>query len=76
VSAADGTCDAQVVVTECLKNSNNAFGACSATDYACRCLAQEAIAGCYINCPDHPDSLGAQGNRQIYCNQASAEESR
>ncbi|KAJ1979829.1 hypothetical protein H4R35_001368 [Dimargaris xerosporica] len=69
-------CDAQVVVDECLHNSNNAFNACSPTDYDCRCLAQQAIVECYVNCPDHQDHRGAQGNQQILCGQATAEASR
>ncbi|KAJ1922913.1 hypothetical protein IWQ60_006214 [Tieghemiomyces parasiticus] len=74
---ADGsTCDAQVVVDECLRNANNAFAVCNPVDYPCRCLAQQAIAGCYVNCPGSADLLGAQGNQVIYCNQASAEASR
>lgn len=67
VAAQDKNCEAEYIVTRCLKTETDKAGACDTTDYDCLCAAYEAIATCYNNCPNDDRAPAARHQVTAYC---------
>ncbi|EHK20592.1 uncharacterized protein TRIVIDRAFT_48810 [Trichoderma virens Gv29-8] len=76
VSAQDSNCEAEYIVTRCLKTETDKATACSSTDYDCLCAAYEAIATCYNNCPNDDRAPAARNQVTAYCRNVTESGSR
>ncbi|TQV92021.1 hypothetical protein IF1G_09093 [Cordyceps javanica] len=72
VTAQDKNCEADYIVTRCLKTENDKAGACASTDFDCLCAAYQAIATCYNNCPNDDRAPSARAQVTAYCRYASS----
>ncbi|OAA55419.1 hypothetical protein ISF_07930 [Cordyceps fumosorosea ARSEF 2679] len=67
VSAQDGNCEAEYIVSRCLKTETDKVTACVQTDFECLCAAYQAVATCYNNCPNDARAPSAQVQVSAYC---------
>ncbi|KAJ1801006.1 hypothetical protein LPJ59_000639 [Coemansia sp. RSA 2399] len=67
-------CAAQNIVDNCLSQQKTVFSMCSYSDWACKCSAQKAIAGCFNNCPMDDSKSSYEGQIIVFCNAALREE--
>ncbi|KAJ5160503.1 uncharacterized protein N7482_007507 [Penicillium canariense] len=65
-------CAAQKVVDECVRNMKFQLENCAMYDWDCQCTGSTNVVGCYSNCPENPDRLGAQQIREQSCANAKA----
>ncbi|VUC37504.1 unnamed protein product [Clonostachys rosea] len=86
-TASKSSCDADFILTRCLetetpkararsKQQTHAAQACNATDYECLCAAYNAIATCYNNCPNDARLAPAKNQVDVYCLQASLQNTK
>ncbi|KAJ2346178.1 hypothetical protein IWW50_005513 [Coemansia erecta] len=63
-------CNAQNVLDNCLAVEGQVLAMCSYSDWACKCQAQQAISGCYNNCPSDQGRPAQEGQVTVFCNAA------
>ncbi|KAJ1834049.1 hypothetical protein LPJ70_006367 [Coemansia sp. RSA 2708] len=63
-------CDAQNVLDNCLSVQGKVLAMCSYSDWACKCQAQQSIAGCFNNCPSDEARAANEGQVTVFCNAA------
>ncbi|KAJ2554392.1 hypothetical protein EV175_002596 [Coemansia sp. RSA 1933] len=67
-------CAAQNILDNCLAQQKTVFSMCSYSDWACKCSAQKAVAGCFNNCPIDEAKSSHEGQVIVFCNAAMREE--
>ncbi|OAA77238.1 hypothetical protein LEL_04061 [Akanthomyces lecanii RCEF 1005] len=67
VTADDKNCEAEYIVSRCLKTETDKVGACATTDYDCLCAAYQAVATCYNNCPNDDRAPAARSQVTANC---------
>ncbi|KAJ1989233.1 hypothetical protein GGI25_005030 [Coemansia spiralis] len=67
-------CAAQNILDNCLSVQGVVFSMCSYSDWACKCQAQKALAGCFNNCPSDDARAAHEGQITVFCNAAKREE--
>ncbi|EGX93761.1 hypothetical protein CCM_02030 [Cordyceps militaris CM01] len=67
VTAQDMNCEAEYIVSRCLKTETDKVTACDQTDFNCLCAAYQAVATCYNNCPNDTRGPSAVANVTAYC---------
>ncbi|KAJ5689694.1 hypothetical protein N7462_004086 [Penicillium macrosclerotiorum] len=65
-------CAAQKVVDQCVFTMKFQLENCATYDWDCLCTSSTNVVGCYNNCPESPDRLGAEQIRQQNCANAKA----
>ncbi|KAJ5893869.1 hypothetical protein N7495_005560 [Penicillium taxi] len=71
-SSGSPKCAAQKVLDQCLQTEKFALENCASSDWDCLCTQSTNVVGCYNNCPDDQDRIGAQTIRQQNCANAKA----
>ncbi|KAJ1662681.1 hypothetical protein IW140_005564 [Coemansia sp. RSA 1813] len=67
-------CAAQNILDNCLSQQTTVFNMCAYGDWACKCSAQKAVAGCFNNCPMDEAKSAHEGQITVFCNAAMREE--
>ncbi|KAJ6785790.1 hypothetical protein PWT90_03048 [Aphanocladium album] len=67
VTAEDKNCEAEYIVSRCLKTETDKVSACATTDMECLCAAHQAVATCYNNCPNDERAPSARDQVVAYC---------
>ncbi|KAJ2867214.1 hypothetical protein GGI22_001117 [Coemansia erecta] len=67
-------CAAQNILDNCLSQQKTVFSMCSYSDWACKCSAQKAVAGCFNNCPMDDAKSSYESQIIVFCNAALREE--
>ncbi|CAI6100123.1 hypothetical protein V2G26_008612 [Clonostachys chloroleuca] len=75
-TASKSGCDADFILTRCLETETPKAQACNPTDYECLCAAYNAIATCYNNCPNDARLAPAKNQVDVYCRQASLQNTK
>ncbi|KAJ5811789.1 hypothetical protein N7474_008090 [Penicillium riverlandense] len=65
-------CAAQKVVDQCVTDMKFQLENCDTGDWDCMCTHSTDVVGCYNNCPEDEERLGAQQIRQQNCANARA----
>ncbi|RJE25356.1 hypothetical protein PHISCL_02319 [Aspergillus sclerotialis] len=66
------SCNADNIVSACLKSTKPELDNCTQNDWHCLCARSNDVLTCYNNCPDDERRFGASQTRDSYCNAAKA----
>ncbi|KAI2623796.1 hypothetical protein GGS21DRAFT_333351 [Xylaria nigripes] len=66
------TCAAQAILDACLDTTEGYLVLCGSQDYSCLCDKYNAIMTCFANCPYDDRQYAISSQRDLYCMDASA----
>lgn len=73
VSADTSTgCAASSILDACLETTEGYLSLCGSQDFSCLCEKYTTIMTCFANCPNDDRQYSIDGQRQLYCTNASA----